>query len=95
MTLPLGQIEIGLIYRCYVGYNPFEDDPSLTTDEVLQTLIEYVEARWGATLMVEQAMRSPHFYRGYFSISDGSRLIRSGISIGMAMEIASSLRSSQ
>lgn len=33
--------ELGAEYVELIGYNPFEDDPTLTTDEVAQILVEY------------------------------------------------------
>lgn len=35
--------ELGAEYLDLIGYNPFEDDPTLTTDEVAEILLEYKE----------------------------------------------------
>lgn len=36
--------ELGAIYERLIGYNPFEDSPDMTEDEVRRTLAEYLAA---------------------------------------------------
>lgn len=33
---------LGVLYADLIGYNPFEDDPAITTDDVRSTLLDYV-----------------------------------------------------
>lgn len=37
---------IGALYREWIGYDPFEDDPSINPMEVLETLREYRREGW-------------------------------------------------
>ena len=41
------QQEVGAAYKALIGYNPFEEDPNIKVEEVVDTLIEYLRERFG------------------------------------------------
>ena len=38
----MDRTELGKWYAANIGYNPFEDDPAITTEEVRQIALEWI-----------------------------------------------------